>query len=183
MPNYSRKPSQLEDQGDEAIELEESLETDLCMLWDMTADKDVACYLIEQDILSITKCVVEESIAPRLSVCTTKFVINGTVEWNEQVLIISKEIAIGILANLSCQDDIGNKILLDQELTTILVNLLSSDDTQTIIQIIRLLDTLIRSAKSESCISLLNTEILWKSLAFILQNSMNGKPLGLVSFH
>lgn len=52
------------------------------------------------------------------------------------------------------------------------------DDTQTIIQVVRLLDTLIRSSKTESCTSLttlLNTEALWKSIAFILQNSMNGK--------
>ena len=88
----------------------------------------------------------------------------------------TQEIAIGILANLSCHNDIGSKILLDQELTTILVNLLSCDDSQTIKEIIRLLDTLIHTSKAESCTSsLLNMELLWTSLAFILQNSMNGK--------
>lgn len=38
------------------------------MLWDMTADKDVANCLLEHDILAITKCVIEESVAPRLTV-------------------------------------------------------------------------------------------------------------------
>lgn len=89
-----------------------------------------------------------------------------------------QEIAIGILANISCQQEIGSQIWLDQDLIKILVHSLMCDDTQTIIQVVRLLDTLIRSSKTESCTSLttlLNTEALWKSIAFILQNSMNGK--------
>jgi hypothetical protein len=34
----------------------------------MTADRDVALCLIQHDILDIMKCVIEESIAPRLTV-------------------------------------------------------------------------------------------------------------------
>ena len=55
------------------IELEESLETDLCLLWDMTADKDVALCLFRHGILDIIKCVIEESIAPRLTVISNLF--------------------------------------------------------------------------------------------------------------
>ena len=64
------------------------------MLWDMTADKDVACCLIKHDILPLTKCLVEESIAPRLtvkidkqlSVITMNYIIKtsylGNCNWN-----------------------------------------------------------------------------------------------------
>lgn len=87
-----------------------------------------------------------------------------------------QEIGIGILANLSCQNEISAQIILDQELTTTIVNLMTTnDDSQTIIQIVRLLNTLLAHSKIESCISLPSLEALVKSVAFILQNSLNGK--------
>ncbi len=64
---------------------------------------------------------------------------------------------------------------MDQELTTAVVNLMTiSDDTQTIIQIVRLLNTLLAHSQIESCISSPSLEALMKSVAFILQNSLNG---------
>ncbi|EFX84907.1 hypothetical protein DAPPUDRAFT_99313 [Daphnia pulex] len=155
LPVYSRESNTSDNLDDEAVELEESLETDLCLLWDMTADRDVALCLIQHDILDIMKCVMEESIAPRLT-----------------------EIGIGILANLSCQNEISAQIILDQELTTAIVNLMTiSDDSQTIIQIVRLLNTLLAHSQIESCISLPSLEALVKSVAFILQNSLNEELL------
>ena len=86
----------------------------------------------------------------------------------------SQEIGIGILANLSCQTEIGTQILFDQELTTVLVSLMTSDDSQTMIQIVRLLHTLLQSSQVEPHTSLPSFETLMKSMAFILQNSLNG---------
>ncbi|XP_045022824.1 protein SAAL1-like isoform X2 [Daphnia magna] len=143
-----------ETQESNAVELDESLETDLCLLWDMSADKEVAHCLFQHDILSLAKCVIEESVAPRLT-----------------------EIGIGILANLSCQQKIGHEILLDSELLTGVVNLMSSEDSQTIIQIVRLLDNLIHYSDNKSCSSLLDDEALWMSVAFILENSLNEELL------
>ncbi|XP_046642059.1 uncharacterized protein LOC124327171 [Daphnia pulicaria] len=155
LPVYSRESNTSDNLEDEAVELEESLETDLCLLWDMTADRDVALCLIQHDILDIMKCVIEESIAPRLT-----------------------EIGIGILANLSCQNEISAQIILDQELTTAIVNLMTiSDDSQTITQIVRLLNTLLAHSQIESCTSLPSLEALVKSVAFILQNSLNEELL------
>ena len=60
-------------------------------------------------------------------------------------------------------------------MTTALVNLMTiSDDSQTIIQIVRLLHTLLAYSQIESCMSLLSLEALMKSISFILQNSLNG---------
>ncbi|XP_045022827.1 protein saal1-like isoform X2 [Daphnia magna] len=151
-----------ETQESNAVELDESLETDLCLLWDMSADKEVAHCLFQHDILSLAKCVIEESVAPRLT-----------------------EIGIGILANLACQQKIGHEILLDSELLTGVVNLMSSEDSQIIIQIVRLLDNLIHYSDNKSyhysdnksCSSLLDDEALWMSVAFILENSLNEELL------
>lgn len=59
---------------------------------------------------------------------------------------------------------------------------MSSEDSQTIIQIVRLLDNLIHYSdnksyhysKNKSCSSLLDDEALWMSVAFILENSLKG---------
>ncbi|KAI9561593.1 hypothetical protein GHT06_012552 [Daphnia sinensis] len=151
---YSKKHYNFETQENNAVELDESLETDLCLLWDMSADKEVAHCLFQHDILSLTKCVIEESVAPRLT-----------------------EIGIGILANLSCQKMIGHEMLLDSELLTSVVNLMSSEDSQTIIQTVRLLDNLIHYPDNESCSRLLSDEALWMSVTFILENSLNEELL------
>ncbi|XP_057377298.1 protein saal1-like isoform X2 [Daphnia carinata] len=150
----TEKHKNFETQENNAVELDDSLETDLCLLWDMSADKEVAHCLFQHDILFLTKCVIDESVAPRLT-----------------------EIGIGILANLSCQQKIGHEILLDSELLTSVVNLMSSEDSQTIIQIVRLLDNLIHYSKNKSCSMLLNDETLWISVAFILENSINEELL------
>lgn len=68
MPSYSKNHNNFETQESNAVELDESLETDLCLLWDMSADKEVAHCLFQHDILSLAKCVIEESVAPRLMV-------------------------------------------------------------------------------------------------------------------
>ncbi|XP_045022826.1 protein saal1-like isoform X1 [Daphnia magna] len=162
LPSYSKNHNNFETQESNAVELDESLETDLCLLWDMSADKEVAHCLFQHDILSLAKCVIEESVAPRLT-----------------------EIGIGILANLACQQKIGHEILLDSELLTGVVNLMSSEDSQIIIQIVRLLDNLIHYSDNKSyhysdnksCSSLLDDEALWMSVAFILENSLNEELL------
>jgi hypothetical protein len=72
VPKYSLSNKEHNNQHDEdeilPIELDEALETDLCLLWDMAADKDVAVCLMKHDIVTLTKCIIDESIAPRLTV-------------------------------------------------------------------------------------------------------------------
>jgi hypothetical protein len=51
---------------------------------------------------------------------------------------------------------------------------MTSDDSQTIIQIVRLLHSLLQSSQVEPHTSLPSFETLMKSMAFILQNSLNG---------
>ena len=50
------------------VELNETLESDLCLLWDMSAEPDVATCLFHHDILDLIKYVISCSCAPRLTV-------------------------------------------------------------------------------------------------------------------
>lgn len=160
---------------DEDIELEESLETDLCLLWDMTADKDVASFISKNEIMSLSKTVVEgDCHAPRLVVgyiCKHFYDVNTLYI---QLFINFQEIIVGILANISCQEDIAQQIVADSELLTLMFGLLSNKDSRTVIQCIRLLETLLVSPESEKVMKMTSSVIIWKDLSFILQNSLNG---------
>jgi hypothetical protein len=66
MPKYLLKEAERKDANEiTPVELDEALETDLCLLWDMAADKDVAFCLIKHDIVALTKWTIDESLAPR----------------------------------------------------------------------------------------------------------------------
>jgi len=63
LPKYSEREDSL-------VELDETLESDLCLLWDMTSDPDVATCLFKHDIVDLVKCIILHSQAPRLTVRT-----------------------------------------------------------------------------------------------------------------
>lgn len=65
----------------------EELENDLCILWDMTAEKDIAMYLFENDFLKIVEAALEVSTEPRLT-----------------------EILLGIIGNMCCQPGILDSV-------------------------------------------------------------------------
>lgn len=50
------------------VELDETLESDLCLLWDMSAEPEVATCLYHHDVIDLIKCVISYSCAPRLTV-------------------------------------------------------------------------------------------------------------------
>jgi hypothetical protein len=91
-----------------------------------------------------------------------------------------QEIAVGILGNLSCQQEIGREIVVDTDLMTGLVNLLSNNDTQTVIQCVRLLEVLLHSLDSLDSV-IMNHPSLWERMSFILQNSLNGTTFFICS--
>ena len=81
---------------------------------------------------------------------------------------------IGILANISCQHEIAVNIATDEEAMAVICTFLSNTDSPTVIQCVRLLDTLLRSLKSEQLISLTTSATVWRDIGFILKNSLNG---------
>lgn len=46
----------------------ESMETDLCTLWDMTLEKDIVEFLLENDFLKMAEFTLKTSKEPRLTV-------------------------------------------------------------------------------------------------------------------
>ena len=62
---------------------------------------------------------------------------------------------------------------MDNELILIVIDLLVNNDSQTIVQAVRLLDTLLRCQSSEKN-NILDNQKIWTCITFILQNSLHG---------
>lgn len=145
-PKYAPEDSETS----ETMELDEELETDLCTLWDMTADPDVALCLQRHDIFSLIQHILENSRAPRLT-----------------------EIVVGVLANMSCCAEISIKMAREENLIGLVIEYLLNDDIQTIVQCVRLLDTLLQSPDNQLIELVGSSSKIWPHLSFILKSSLN----------
>ncbi|XP_046486602.1 protein saal1 isoform X3 [Neodiprion pinetum] len=136
----------------------DTLESELCLLWDMAAEKDVTIFLEKCDFLKIIEVSFNVSSEPRLT-----------------------EILMGILGNMCCQSNVIQTVAERQELVSLLFNLLSTDDPETLIQLLRLLRVAVwdiqlqerRDVISPWLEHLKNYEVLGSSLVFILNSSTN----------
>ncbi|XP_058789457.1 uncharacterized protein LOC131663217 isoform X2 [Phymastichus coffea] len=96
------------------------IESDLCILWDITSEKDIIEFLIENDFLRMAEFTLKISEEPRLT-----------------------EIIVGIIGNLCCEKKSLDKLVQREELVSIILSLLSSDDKETLIQVLRILQAAI----------------------------------------
>ncbi|KZC06479.1 Protein SAAL1 [Dufourea novaeangliae] len=100
----------------------EKLETDLCTLWDITTEKEIVQFLVDNDFFKIAEFLDLE--------------------------ISNTEIVLGIIGNMTCEQSaleiLGTK---DALLETILRHLFS-EDTPTLVQILRLLQELLIATTS-----------------------------------
>ncbi|XP_066603346.1 protein SAAL1 [Prorops nasuta] len=135
------------------------LETDLCTLWDITAEKDIVAFLMNIDFINITSLTLETSEESRLI-----------------------EILVGIIGNMCCQESAIEKIGNEKELVTLILNLLSTDDTEILIQVLRFLQAAVwdiqKNSKSVWIDNLKQCEILEQVLVFVLKSSTNDDLLG-----
>ncbi|XP_011300930.1 protein saal1 [Fopius arisanus] len=141
----------------EEVKWSDELEEALCYLWDMTAEKDVVLFILENQFLSIGEHVLNVSTEDRLT-----------------------EIVVGIIGNLCCQSDVLPRLVEKSELVDSLLNLLLCNDPETLIQVLRVLQTVVWNLQSESPNSkwvdrLKNCKFLGTALVFILKSSTNGK--------
>ncbi|XP_022083690.1 protein saal1-like [Acanthaster planci] len=156
-----KSPQELDAAKAHGIDIDEGLETDLCKLWDMTANQDVAKFLHEWKSLDILTSVIEQTTAPRAT-----------------------EICMGILANMACSGDIADYISRSDKIRSLTLEFLGSSDTQTLIQTTRLLLTCL-SCKLEDTVGLWLQEIteeFCSKLSFVLQSSTNIELLYNVGF-
>ena len=77
-----------------------------------------------------------------------------------------------MLANMCCFSNVHDKIVGEEPLLSLIIDSLINDDVPTIIQSIRLLDTLCRSV--DNLEALASNPKLWFNISFILENSTNG---------
>ena len=89
--------------------------------------------------------------------------------------ISSQEMCIGILANMSCNNQIASKITEDEDLVNLIIASLFSDDIPTIIQCLRFLDVLVQIPDENFLKITRSSEPIWSNISIILSNSLNGK--------
>ncbi|XP_067152151.1 protein SAAL1 isoform X2 [Apteryx mantelli] len=102
----------------ERAELDEEMENDICKVWDMSMDEDVALFLQEFNAPDIFMGVFAKSKCPRLT-----------------------EICVGILGNMACFQDICMSISKDENLGQVLLQRLCDSDSPTLLETSRLLLT------------------------------------------
>uniref|UniRef100_A0A672GN35 Serum amyloid A like 1 n=1 Tax=Salarias fasciatus TaxID=181472 RepID=A0A672GN35_SALFA len=109
---------QSEENPDGQMELSDDDEGDLCKVWDMAMDKDVAGFLQEFKATDILLGVIAKSRCPRLT-----------------------EISVGILGNIACFPETCATLSQNEDLGSVLLLLLGDTDPPTILETSRLLLT------------------------------------------
>ncbi|CAF3327352.1 unnamed protein product [Rotaria sp. Silwood1] len=171
--------STIRQQGDDYVstnshkkqELDETFESELCELWDVSMSADVAHLLIEFNSLDLFNVVLIECKDKR---CT--------------------EIVLGILSNMACckrnieQDNqnisVALSIIQHTNLLSTILSILTSDDYSdcpTLVQLFRLIYTLTVRQDTRS-LMLEHIQLTYEPLCFILQSCYNKELLEQCSF-
>ncbi|KAL7306884.1 hypothetical protein TKK_0001044 [Trichogramma kaykai] len=133
---------------------EDMIEGNLSTIWDMTADEQVVTFLLENQFYDVALVFLKSSRNDR-----------------------HIEQLIGIIANLTCQTNALESLSEKNELVNIILMHLSGSDTETLLQVFRLIKCFIHDIKinpnSFWLKKLTSCEILVDSLNFILCNSSN----------
>lgn len=139
--------------GDRAanVNLSDTFQDELCQLWDMSMDSEVATLLKEYDAVNIFTGVIVNSKSPRAT-----------------------EIAIGILGNLACHPAIGEQMAACEDLVHMSLLLLDSPDPPTLVEASRFLSTVLScSATKSTWLAAIedSSDSLCDSITFILNSS------------
>lgn len=136
----------------------EKIENDLCILWDMTTEKDIVHFLMENHFFKIAEFALKSSEEPRFT-----------------------EIILGIIGNMTCESSVLDLLGEKEELLDIILHLLSSEDTAILMQILRLLRSALWNIqinlKSKWRINLRKSTFLREVVPFILKSSTNEELL------
>ncbi|KAK9297992.1 hypothetical protein QLX08_008513 [Tetragonisca angustula] len=136
----------------------EKVENDLCTLWDMTTEKDIVNFLVDNDFFKIAELALNSSEEPRFT-----------------------EIILGIIGNMTCEPSVLDVLGEKEELLETILRLLSSEDTATLVQILRLLRCALwniqTNPESKWRANLRNSTFLREVVPFILKSSTNEELL------
>lgn len=134
------------------MELSDNDEEDLCRVWDMAMDKDVAGFLQEFRATDILLGVIAKSRCPRLT-----------------------EICVGILGNIACFPETCLTLSQNEDLSAVLLLIMGDSDPPTLLETSRLLLTCV-SQKNVCSLwieRMRQQQSLCSNLCFIMSSSTN----------
>ncbi|XP_030774624.1 protein SAAL1 isoform X4 [Rhinopithecus roxellana] len=140
------------DDEEQQMELDEEMENEICRVWDMSMDEDVALFLQEFNAPDIFMGVLAKSKCPRL-----------------------REICVGILGNMACFQEICVSISSDKNLGQVLLHCLYDSDPPTLLETSRLLLTCLSQAEVASVWveRIREHPAIYDSICFIMSSSTN----------
>ncbi|XP_063464187.1 protein SAAL1 isoform X3 [Pan paniscus] len=140
------------DDEEQLTDLDEEMENEICRVWDMSMDEDVALFLQEFNAPDIFMGVLAKSKCPRL-----------------------REICVGILGNMACFQEICVSISSDKNLGQVLLHCLYDSDPPTLLETSRLLLTCLSQAEVASVWveRIREHPAIYDSICFIMSSSTN----------
>ncbi|XP_063838986.1 uncharacterized protein LOC135088036 [Ostrinia nubilalis] len=136
---------------------EKPFEEDLCLLWDMTAERDVVLFLLKHDVLNLFNFALPIIDSPRII-----------------------EIMVGIVGNMCCHKETTSTLLKMDSFIKNLLEYIKTDDSLILVQLLRLINSALFLAEDEDLViwmgffeSLAYSEALY----FMLKNSSNKELL------
>nr|KAF6467618.1 serum amyloid A like 1 [Rousettus aegyptiacus] len=140
------------DDEEQQMELDEEMENEICRVWDMSMDEDVALFLQEFNAPDIFMGVLAKSKCPRL-----------------------REICVGILGNMACFQEICVSISSDKNLGQVLLHCLYDSDPPTLLETSRLLLTCISQTEVANVWveRIREHPAIYDSICFIMSSSTN----------
>lgn len=143
--------SSREGEDNASHELSDDFEKELCELWDMSMNGDVAAFLEEVETTEVLLDAVLKSQNPRVT-----------------------EICVGILANMACSHGVCVKMLSNKDLVDIVTVLLDEPDAPVLVEVTRLIHVCLSNDEVESqWMAVLEAETVFKNFMYILENSLN----------
>ncbi|XP_055899868.1 uncharacterized protein LOC106074702 isoform X2 [Biomphalaria glabrata] len=144
------------DDKTELVDMEEELQNEVGVLWDMTSNLDVCQYLHSISAIESICYVINNSRCPRAT-----------------------EMCVGMLANIITHKELWDILKNDNILFDLLIQLLSNTDQPVLLEVTRFLNTALCHVDNESCYARLceNGPGVTSELVRILSGSTNGELL------
>ncbi|KAL4225649.1 Protein saal1 [Mactra antiquata] len=138
--------------SDLAVDVDEELQTELCKLWDMSMNSDVAKFLNEFKAIEILSGIIDKSKAPRVI-----------------------EISVGILGNMACEKSVCKEMADNAKFIQLVLLLMETRDVPTLVESTRLIYTSLSDTSSRDIWinAIQRSEDFLNHLMFIFSSSTN----------
>ncbi|XP_060565434.1 protein saal1-like, partial [Ruditapes philippinarum] len=141
-----------EEESNLAVDVDEDLQNELCKLWDMSMNSDVAMFLNEFKAVDILTGIIEKSKAPRVI-----------------------EISVGILGNMACEAAVCKEMADNQKFIDLVILMMETRDVPTLVENTRLIYTSLSNTVTRGpwIRAIQRSEDILDHLKFIFSSSTN----------